>query len=250
MDLQPLRRPAPPPPPRAYLHSFSDGSILRKISARDLVKIPIWKGNRILNQDHKQAILQSLKYGAKSLDLKPFHVVSYPVEAYESAEEEIMHYVVDGQHRLSILKESDNLDFDVLVVEKKCESESDVIEYFKILNHTRAIEWREDPIVLANRYIVALEKVFNAGKEKRIRPKATHRPYLYVDTLREELVKRKIGHTGKSPEIFAEFATRKNEGALDILKRKEKREGMEDRALQLEFALALDQKMKWLQEFE
>jgi hypothetical protein len=245
----PTRRFAPPPPPRAYLHTFSDGSILRKISARDLVKIPIWKGNRILNQEHKQAILQSLKQGAKSLDLKPFHVVSYPVEAYES-EEEIMHFVVDGQHRLSILKESETLDIDVLVVEKKCESESDVIEYFKILNHTRAIEWKEDPILLANRYIVALEKVFNTGKEKRIRPKATHRPYLYVDTLREELVKRKIGCTGKTPEDFVLFAKRKNEEVLELLKRKEKREQMEERAVQLEFTLALDPKFKWLHEFE
>jgi hypothetical protein len=246
----PTRRFAPPPPPRAYLHTFSDGSILRKISARDLVKIPIWKGNRILNQDHKQSILQSLKQGAKSLDLKPFHVISYPVEAYESANEEIMHFVVDGQHRLSILKESDALDFDVLVVEKKCDSESDVIEYFKILNHTRAIEWKEDPIILANRYIVALEKVFNTGKEKRIRPKATHRPYLYVDTLREELVKRKIGHTGKRPEDFAEFAKQKNQALLEVYRSKPEQETMIQRALDLGFCLALDPKFKWLSDFE
>lgn len=236
-----------PPPPKQYIHTFNDGSILRRISARDLVKIPIWKGNRILNQEHKQSILSSLKGGAKSLDLKPFHVVTYPVE---EEEHEVQSFIVDGQHRLSIIKEADNQDFDVLVIEKRCESESDVIDYFKLLNHTRAIEWKEDPILVANRYISALEKAFNVGKEKRLRQKSTHRPYLYIDNFRDELVKRKIGHTGKTPEEFVTFAKQKNEEGLFVLKTKEKREAMEERALALEFSLAMDTKYKWLAEFE
>jgi len=247
MDSVPIRRAAPPPPPRQYLHQFSDGSILRKISARDLVKIPIWKGNRILNQDHKQSIASSLKLGVKSLDLKPFHIVTYPVEENDS---EILSFVVDGQHRYSIIKESEQQDFDVLVVEKKCDSETEVVEYFKLLNHTRAIEWKEDPILVANRYIVALEKAFNTTKEKRIRLKSTHRPYLYVDTLREELVKRKIGHSGKTPEDFVRFAQSKNQEGLAVLRSKVPRETMEERALSLDFCLALDPKFKWLHEFE
>ncbi len=244
----PMRRTAPPPPPKAFLFTFSDGSILRKISARDLVKIPIWKGNRILDHVHKDAIAKSLKQGSKSLDLKPFHIVSYPVDEEDTTE--ILSFVVDGQHRYSIIKESDNQDFDVLVVEKKCESESEVIEYFKILNHTRAIEWKEDPIVVANRYVAALEKAFNTGKEKRIRTKATHRPYLYVDTLREEVKKRKIGFSGKTPEDFVVFAKAKNEQELQRLRSKAPKETMEERAVALEFCLALDPKFKWLNEFE
>lgn len=246
--MDPPRRIAPPPPPKAYLFTFSDGSILRKISARDLVKIPIWKGNRILNQQHKESIAKSLKQGAKSLDLKPFHIVTYPVE--EGDIPDTLSFVVDGQHRYSIIKESDNQDFDVLVVEKKCHTESEVIDYFKLLNHVRAIEWKEDPILVANNFIKALENVFNGGKDKRVRTKSTHRPYLYVETLREELIKRKIGVSGKTPEDFVAFAKRKNEEYLDILRKKERREGIEDRALQLEFTLALDPKMKWLQDFE
>jgi len=244
----PPRRVAPPPPPKAHLHLFSDGSLLRKISARDLVKIPIWKGNRILNQEHKQAIASSLKQGVKSLDLKPFHIVTYPVEEEDS--EEILSFVVDGQHRHSLIKESETQDFDVLVVEKKCGSESEVIEYFKILNHTRAIEWKEDPILVANRYIAALEKAFNTQKEKRIRPKATHRPYISVDTLRDEFVKRKIGHSGKSPEDFVVYAQTVNQDLLAALLRKPVREPLEDRALALTFCLALDPKFRWLTDFE
>jgi hypothetical protein len=244
----PPRRVAPPPPPKAHLFVFSDGSLLRKMPARDLVKVPIWKGNRILQQDHKQAIIRSLTTGVKSLDLKPFHVVTYPVE--EGDTEEMYSFIVDGQHRVSILKETDQQDFDVLVVEKKCSSESDVIEYFKILNHTRAIEWKEDPILVANRYLAALEKAFNTSKEKRVRPKATHRPYLYVDTLREELVKRKIGHTGKTPDEFVAFAKETNRVGLDRLKDKAPREPLEERALALEFCLAMDPKFKWLNDFD
>lgn len=244
----PPRRYAPPPPPKSHLFAFSDGSVLRKMAARDLVKIPIWKGNRILNQEHKESIAKSLKQGVKSLDLKPFHVVTYPVEDEDIPE--VLSFVVDGQHRYSILKEAEHLDFDVLVVEKRCESESEVVEYFKILNHTRAIEWKEDPIVIANRYIVALEKAFNTTKEKRIRVKSTHRPYLYVDTLRDELKKRKIGFTGKTPEDFVSFAKRKNEEELLKLGEKPSRETMEERALALQFCLALDPKFKWLNEFE
>jgi hypothetical protein len=212
------------------------------------VKIPIWKGNRILNQEHKYSIQQSLKLGAKSLDLKPFHVVTYPVEDNET--EEILSFIVDGQHRHSIIKEAENQDFDVLVIEKRCESETEVVEYFKLLNHTRAIEWKEDPILMANRYIVALEKAFNTTKEKRIRVKSTHRPYLYVETLRDEFVKRKIGHSGKTPEDFVRYAQSKNQEGLALLRSKLPRETMEERALSLDFCLALDPKFKWLHEFE
>jgi hypothetical protein len=244
----PIRRAAPPPPPKAQLFSFSDGSILRKMSARDLVKIPIWKGNRILNLDHKESILKTLKHGSKSLDLKPFHIVSYPVEDEEM--EQTLSYIVDGQHRHSIIKESETQDFDVLVIEKKCESESEVIDYFKILNHTKAIEWKEDPILLANKYIAALEKRFNSSKEKRIRHKSTHRPYMYVETLRDELLKRKIGYTGKTPDEFVNFAEATNQHMLDALRLKVPREQMEERALALEFCLALDTKYKWMQSFD
>ena len=103
---------------------------------------------------------------------------------------------------------------------------------------------------MANRYISALEKAFNVGKDKRVRQKSTHRPYLYIDNFRDELVKRKIGHTGKTPEDFVKFAKQKNEEGLLVLKTKEKREAMEERALALEFSLAMDTKYKWLAEFE
>ncbi len=246
---RPLRvQGAPPPPPRQFLFTFSDDSVLRKMSARDLAKLRIWKGNRILNPEHKQSIASSLKNGVKGLDLKPFHIVTYPVE--EDGDEEICSFVVDGQHRLSIIKESETQDFDVLVIEKKCKSESEVIQYFKLLNHTRAIEWKEDPVLVANTYIKALEEAFNTGKEKKLRMKATHRPYLYIEYLREELIKRKVGHSGKTPAQFVEYAKIKNEEFLTYFKNLKEKDSLQEKAIRLEFCLALDPKMKWLDGFE
>lgn len=236
----------PPPPRNTNLHTFSDGSILRKMSARDIVKIPIWNGNRILDEDHKNAISASLKHGARDLDLKPFHIVSYPDEENKNI---IYYSLVDGQHRASIIRDSDQQDFDVLVIEKRCNSERDVIEYFKILNQTKSIEWREDPVMVANSFIHAMEKAFNPEKEKdkKIRQKSTHRPYLYVETFRDELKKRKIGMDGKTPEDFIQFAREKNRILLERLG--DGKDKTEKRALEMGFALALDLKFKWLDEF-
>lgn len=236
----------PPPPRNSNLHTFSDNSILRKMSARDIVKISIWHGNRILDEDHKKAILGSLKQSPRELDLKPFHIVSYPDED----DKNILHYkLVDGQHRVSIIRESDQQDFDVLVVEKRCNSEREVIEYFRILNQTKSIEWREDPIMVANTFVHALENAYNPEKEKdkKIRQKSTHRPYLYVDTFRDELKKRKIGLDGKTPEEFVQFAREKNRVLLERLG--EGKDKTEKRALEMGFALALDPKFKWLDDF-
>lgn len=236
----------PPPPRNTTLHTFSDGSILRKISARELVKIPIWHGNRILDVEHRKTILNSLKHGPKELDIKPFHIVSYPDEDDKT----LIHYaVVDGQHRASIIRESEQQDFDILVVEKRCNSEHEVIEYFKILNQTKAIEWREDPTMVANRFIAAMERTFNPEKEKdkKIRQKSTHRPYLYIETFRDELKKRKIGMDGKTPEEFLTFAKARNRKWLESLG--EGRDKTEKRAIEMGFALALDPKFKWLDEF-
>lgn len=239
---------AAPPPSRnnGILHTFSDGSILRKMPARDLIKIPIWNGNRILDVEHRQSILSSLKNGVRDLDGKPFHIVSYPKEENETI---ITYSVVDGQHRLSIIRESDNLEFDLLVVEKKCSSEREVVDYFKVLNTTKAIEWREDPKVVTQSFISALEDAFNPPKEKdkKIRQKATHRPYLYVESLRDELQKRKIGMDGKKPQEFIAYAQRKNRELLASLG--EGKDKTEKRAIEMGFALALDPKFRWLDGF-
>ena len=244
----PLRRIPLPPPQRNYIHKLSDNSILRKMAALDIVKIDIWHGNRILNEEHKKDISENLKGGIQSLDLKPYHLVSYLVE------DGLKTYIVDGQHRVSILKDAarknmEQLNFDVIVIEKRCDSETEVIEYFKLLNTTKAIQWKEDPILQANAFIEAFEKEFSKGKVKLIRPEGCHRPYMCTKKLRDAIVKCNLCSLGKTPEQFVEHALLKNKQFIEHFKSMTLREKLYDKALVIGFCLAIDEKFLWFQGF-
>lgn len=234
-----------PPPPRAtaHLHVFSDRSIMRKMPVKDLIRIPIWQGNRLLCEEHKQQIQESLKGNIRSLDLKPYHIITYPID------DEYRSFIIDGQHRVAILKEAfyqnpEQENFDCIVIERACQTETEAIEYFKILNTTRAVEWKHDPNLIANVFIKALEKEFNVGKLRRVRPAGAHRPYLSVEKFREAICRR--GFEGKSVETFITMVRRLNSESLERLKTAGIKNKMEQKAVELGFCLALDEKFKWL----
>jgi hypothetical protein len=236
-----------PPPRTSAIFKFHDGSILRKMSARDLAKIPVWEGNRLLDDDHKRDIVISLNGNLKFLDSKPYHLVTYPTEDDEGR---LMSAtcIVDGQHRVSILKEAfpEYDDFDVLVVEKQCQSYSDVVRYFKILNMTKAIAWQEDPKLCANRYIKALETKFNTKKQGFIRQGATRKPYLSIDKLREGLMACRLGQNEQdpTPEAFASLANAWNQQwCKDQITNFDPQI---EKYKKLGFALAYDDKLKWI----
>ena len=241
-----------PPPRLTHLHIFSDKSILRKLSARDLCKVPIWQGNRILNDEHKKQIATSLD-SIRSLDLKPFHLVTYPCED-ENGVEEIKTFIVDGQHRVTILKEAfynnpDVENFDVLVVEKACASQADVTAYFKLLNMTRAIEWKDDPVMLAAPYVNLFEATFNKNKkekEKLVRTGATKRPYMSIDKLREIIVKRITEVTKHTPQEFVERAVETNRGWIEDASKCPNKDKNLERAILLKFMLPQDDKFTWV----
>lgn len=240
----------PPPPktlPQMNLHTFSDRSIMRKMSAKDLIRIPIWHGNRLLCEEHKRQIQESLNGNIKSLDLKPYHIITYPVE--EDSTTTYKSFIIDGQHRATILKEAFYLHpeqepFDVIVIDRTCQTETEAIEYFKILNTTKAVEWKHDPNLIANTFIKALEKEFNVGKLRRVRPAGAHRPYLSTEKIREALCRRNFEK--KSVEDFLVAVRRLNSEGVELLKYSKTRGKMEQKALDLGFTLALDEKFKWL----
>ena len=161
--------------------------------------------------------------------------------------------VVDGQHRQVILREyfanPFQDDFDVLVIEKECNSESDIIQYFKVLNHTKAIPWLEDPKMAANRYLEAVVKKFNLPKFQRIRSGNTRHPYLSADELRSQMIKERVGiETYETPEEYAQRIFQLNESELRtiealpdaVLTTKQKS------ALRTQFALGLFTGSSWL----
>lgn len=243
-----VRPPPPPSQPRANLHMFYDKSIMRKMAAKDLIRIPIWKGNRLLCEDHKRQIQESLKGSVRPLELKPYHIITYPVE--EDGHQERRSFIIDGQHRVSILRDAfhqtpEQENFDCIVIEKDCQTESEAIDYFRILNMTRAVEWKHDPNLLANTFVKAMENEFNAGKIRLIRPAGAHRPYMSAEKLREAILKMRF-EEGKSVEEFIKKARELNTNDVAHLKAVPQRTKMEQKAVELGFCLALDEKFKWL----
>ncbi len=221
---------------------------------KDLIKVPIWQGNRLLCEEHKKQIQESLKGSVRSLDLKPYHIVTYPEDpqvedAEYAAPIELKSFIIDGQHRISILKEAFYLNpeqenFDCIVIEKQCTTFTEAVEYFKVLNTTRAVEWRHDPNLIANTFIGAMVREFNTPKLVRIRNTAAKRPYMSIEKLREAIRRQNL--EGKSVEEFITNVRALNAKDLDHLKASPQRSAMEQKAVEIGFCLALDPKFKWL----
>ena len=62
------------------LHTYSDGSILKVIPSRELISIPIWKGQRILDKEHASSIKSAIGENIRSLD-SGFSIIKYKEEA-------------------------------------------------------------------------------------------------------------------------------------------------------------------------
>lgn len=159
--------------------------------------------------------------------------------------------IIDGQHRAFILKKyfekEDAVDFEVLVAGKKFLNEDEIIDYFKTINTTRAIQWKEDPVMKANSYVGAVMKEFNENpKFPMIRAGKTTRPFLSADKLREAILKHKVETWEKTPMEFAEKCRIENMQLTEGLKIKDSLSDMEVRALKYKFCLGLDTGMNWM----
>jgi hypothetical protein len=174
------------------LHTLHDGSELHLASAKELAEVPVWKGNRIIDEAHVTQIERSIDGDIKKLD-GPYRIVIIP-EVDGAGAVRNTRYLVDGQHRRQVIANHFKThlceeDFPVLVILKEVESEEDIIAYFNTLNNVKPLHWKTDPHLIVNTYIAALEAEFNRGKAKMLRAGTTCRPYLGVDKLRESLTK-------------------------------------------------------------
>lgn len=236
-----------------FLHTYHNGSRLFKMSARALSQIPIWKGNRIIDLDHVTNIKLSILNRIELLD-SGYKIIQYQEEDHDGI---LIHksYLIDGQHRLSILsdyfqKHIDTNDFIVTVTEIRVESESDAITYFNEINNVKPIRFEEDANMIINRYIKELERSY-PEKLKLFRNGQTRRPYLSIDKLREAL--QKIANQLKqvSLEQFVKKCHAINNGILlelksRMLNNKDKEINIIKKMVELEFGLAWDDKYKWL----
>ena len=146
------------------IHTFNDGSVMTVMSSHDLLQIPVWKGNRILDIAHSEEIKKAVGDNIRLLDHSPFRVVRYKeIDINNNMIEQ--KYIIDGQHRAIIIKaytDCNPLDhFNVLVIEKAVDSEADAIEYFNTINNVKPQQWKQDISLLTNKYILAIEKEYN-----------------------------------------------------------------------------------------
>jgi hypothetical protein len=196
------------------IHTFSDGSTLIKMSVRQLMQIPIWRSNRVLDYEHVEEIKKSLNGNIRKLDSKLFHVARYPMDdsEYDNRITQYVEKIVDGQHRITVLLQwfashPNEPDFNVLVSQKTYFEEKEVIEDFKILNKSKPVLWNEDPIVCAQPYILALIDAFNTSKKLIRSQERTHKPFITFDKLQDMLVKKRIGQGMRmTPKEFAQKA--------------------------------------------
>ncbi len=246
----PLDRDAP-----KHLFEYHDGSLLKIMKASVIADMDIWKGNRIIDPAHYNSIRQEIGDNVKQLDRNPFHVVRYMKEV-EPGRTEHVKEIVDGQHRATILREFfdskgddwEQYDFDVLVIVKCCKDEQAIIDYFRTLNHTKAIEWKEDPNMIANRYLTALLVRFNSYKKVRIRQGKTRFPYVSVEAVREEIIRRHIGITrNQNVTEWADTIWRAHQAGLQELREAGAVSGAQEVALKADCVLGLFKDMDWLE---
>jgi hypothetical protein len=235
------------------IHTYSDGSKLFKMSALALVRFPIWKGNRIIDLEHVKNIKESVDNKAYFLD-SGYKTIQY--DEVDGNNKPIKKtYIIDGQHRISVVSDyfenvQDAKDFLVTVTEIRVDSELEAIEYFNKINNVKPIQFKEDPNLIVNKYIQRLIASYPV-KSKLFRTGATKRPYLSVDKFREALIKKVDNLKKISIEKFikeCETVNTKTIQELEIrsLNEKEKEIKIISKILELDFALAWDDKFKWL----
>jgi hypothetical protein len=240
------------------LHTYHDGSRLRIMSAKKLVTIPIWKGNRIKNKEHLDALKTAIGTDVQNLD-KGYHVIKYKEEDDSKALVEAS-YIIDGQHRVSVLTDFFNTyimepDFSVTYTEIIVENEHEAIEYFNRINNAKPIHFKEDPAMIANNYVAAIVKVFPGKKGTPLfRDKATHRPYMETEELRKYL-RENADRLKCPPATFAQLLLEKNNRLIRELQLAdtmamipEKDKKCAQRTIELGFALGYYKRMSWMDE--
>lgn len=236
-------------------HVFHDGSVLRKISVRELLGIPVWRGNRHIDMDHVKNIQKDIGDNIICLDSTIFRVVTYKDGDVQQR------YLIDGQHRQCVIKsvfESCNFmqDFEVIIVEKDVEDESEAIDYFNNLNNVKP-QFENDSTLIINKYIEALSKRFNINKKNHlIRPKGktTKRPFLSSDALRTALeAQGRLLKSSKScieefvNKVEAWNSKRIQELELECLMGNSKDKKLAETTIEKKFALAFDHKLPWIE---
>jgi hypothetical protein len=236
------------------LFTTSAGAKVLLLSAKDLIKIPIWRGNRILDRTHVEEIKKDVGPHVCLLDHN-YHIACI-LETDAAGHEIKQRYIIDGQHRHQVLKNhfEETLftqDFPVLVFELDFPREIHLIEHFNTLNRCKPIKPMEDENLILNSYVQALSLALG---EKMFRSGACHRPNLSIDKLREGL-RNQFALLPKTEKGIAAFASRAKayndqqiaDDTFVLGIQNEKKCRMFEKGLKMGFVLAYDDKLPWIQ---
>ena len=240
------------------LHTLHDGSALKVINAKELVRIPVWHGNRIIDISHVQKIKKGINGNVQKLD-NGYRIVTYKEK--DAGGNYIQNScIIDGQHRHRVLSDhfQESLcepDFPIVVLEKHVDCEAEIITCFKELNNQMPILWKSDPNMVANEYIKELSLVFNSKRDSLIRSKPTTRPYLSAERLREGLVlfSEQLKDAPADIKMFVERVIKYNEKQLNLAEMNalHSKKGLAEilgKAFTHKFMLAVDPKLPWIRE--
>lgn len=236
------------------LHTYADGSKLIRTSIQWLLKLQIWKGNRILDHDHVKMIRDGLVRDGttiRSLD-SGYQIIVYDEEDALGRTVQ-QRYIIDGQHRFTVIQEciSPFEDFPITVVEKTVANEAEAVEYFNRINASKPLQYKEDPNLVVNRFILAIEKAFTS-KKKPIRISKTKRPYICIDDIRRELLKHVDVLRNMRAEVFIAKLLAWNEKKLKELELElsymtmTKDKSIKETAVEIHFALGVQNRATWL----
>lgn len=258
------------------LHEYNDGSRLILSTVHELMKIPNWDGNRIMDTEHAKKLGVEIE-NIENLDRG--YCVIVMTETDGSGKTVEQRYIVDGQHRMDVLKKArdaafyeskDFRNFEVTYTEKNVESEIEANKYFNTINNMKPMPPHgEEPKRLVGDFIGALETEFDSLKKKSdkcFRQLKTTRPYIHNQDVREileaniervwrikptDFAKRVWDWNRKKIEEFKDERIKRREREIagedmTTTKATAERNKKKDRCVEVDFALAYYDDLPWI----
>lgn len=204
----------PTPAPKTQLFTYADGSSLWQVSARWLATIPVWEGNRVMDEAHLADLTAAITNPQEIQG--PFSVVEYVAEDGSRQRK-----IVDGQHRQAVLAHyfaamaSAGDDHPVLVRRYTVPDHAAVVAIFQQINHAKPMEYRGSPTERLHDIVRAMTREFIGERAKgglvALVRSGCNRPALSTEHLETALKAYKIHERADlTPAAVVEHARKMN----------------------------------------
>lgn len=151
-------------PTKTHLFTYTDGSTLWQVPARWLTTIPVWEGNRVMDEAHLADLIVRITNPQEIQG--PFSVVEYVAEDGSRQRK-----IIDGQHRQAVLAHyfstaPEETDFQVLVHRYTVSDHAAVVAIFQQINHAKPMEYRGSPTERLHDIVRAMSREFIGERAK------------------------------------------------------------------------------------